>query len=173
MTSAALCLSSPPEESRAASLDPPFDDQYRSKLRDMIHSGLSSLRWGWLQAIAPALRKDLGTENDPSLTPAIIASIIAEAELTALWPFGWADAQLAEHRAQQRLRRPRSRRVFVARGEQIGISKLTNQGVRSIRRRYANRHHRKITIKQLARDHGVDPITIRRVLCRLTWRHIQ
>lgn len=149
------------------------DDQFRSMLRDKIQEGLSSLRWGWLQSVAPDLRNELAIGSDSSVTPSLIKSIIAEAELAKLWPLGWAETQLAEARAQQRYRKPRSRYAFVARGEQAGNHTLTTRGVRVIRRRYKNRYKRKVTIKMLAKEFRVCTATIRRVLHNETWRHVR
>lgn len=174
MTSEALLLSpGPTERTIAASTDPPVDEAYRTKIREAIHDGLSSLRWGWPQSMAPTLRKELGSEEHPLLTSALIKEIIADAEQRSVWPMGWAEEQLAEARAVQRCHRPKNRYRYVARGEQIGKSKLTDQGVRSIRRRYANRRHRKVTIKRLAQEHGVNAMTIRRVLRRESWAHVK
>lgn len=55
------------------------------------------------------------------------------------------------------------------RGEQNGQSKLTAKDVRFIRRRYATDN---VSLRALARDHGVCHETIRKIVSRETWGHI-
>jgi hypothetical protein len=150
------------------------EDPYRSMLRQMLQEGLSKLRWAWPQSIAPALREELGTDD---ITPMLVQSIVREAETKGYWAQGWYEAQLAEARTDQRQRKPRSRYKFVARGEQAGNSSLTDAEVRDIRRKYAARYKRlakeqKLTIKKLADEYKVVPMTIRRILHRETWSHL-
>jgi len=150
------------------------EDPYRSMLRETLQEGLSELRWAWPQSIAAALREELGTDD---ITPMLVKSIVKEAETKGHWAQGWYEAQLAEARTVQRLRKPRSRYRFVARGEQAGNSKLTDQEVRAIRRTYDARYKRmeqqqKTTIKNLATKYGVNSMTIRRILHRQTWNHL-
>lgn len=58
---------------------------------------------------------------------------------------------------------------FVLRGEQIGISKLTEADVRKAREIYAKG---KMGHKRLAKMFGVTPSTMRAVLKRRTWKHV-
>lgn len=153
------------------------EDPYRSMLREMIREGLSELRWGWKQSIAPAIRDELGADSDSLITPTLVQSIISEAERDGSWAPGWSDSQLTEARTVQRLRSPRSRHTYVARGEQAGSAKLTAHEVRAIRRKYSARYKRlalqaKTTISNLATEYKVKPMTIRRILHRTTWSHI-
>lgn len=152
------------------------EDSYRSMYREAIQEGLSELRWGWKQSIAKALRIDFGADSDSLITLGLVNSIILEAEAKGLWAPGWAEVQLAEARAVQRLTTPRS--PFVARGSQIGNSALTEQEVRDIRRLFARQKKRleqqrkRVTIKLVAKQYGVHPITIRRVLGNESWKHV-
>ena len=58
---------------------------------------------------------------------------------------------------------------FVLRGEQIEISKLTEADVRKAREIYAKG---KMGHKRLAKMFGVTPGTMRAVLKRRTWKHV-
>jgi predicted transcriptional regulator len=58
----------------------------------------------------------------------------------------------------------------VARGEQAGLAKLTDDAVREIRRRYAEGG---ISQQQLANEYSVHQTKISAVVTRKTWRHVE
>lgn len=56
------------------------------------------------------------------------------------------------------------------RGEQIGLSKLTEEKVREMRRLYAEGN---VTHAVLAEKYGVALSTIHNALSRITWNHVE
>ena len=56
-----------------------------------------------------------------------------------------------------------------SRGEEIGISKLTEDNVKEIRSRYAATS---VSMAGLAKDYGVRRRTIKRAIRRKTWKHV-
>lgn len=63
----------------------------------------------------------------------------------------------------------RTRKGRSAKGAQVALSKLTAEQVRTIRQRYAKED---VTMTSLGKEYGVVKGTIRSVVRRITWRHI-
>jgi hypothetical protein len=148
------------------------DSAWRECLRADIRAGLAAGRWGWRQSIAPALERDYGIDKDDRvrISRELVDSLIAEAHNLGEWSVEWTEARLSSTRATY----PRAAtKSFTARGELLPQARLTDAKVRSIRARYAQRRRHKVTIKQLAVEHDVKPITIMRVLHRKTWSHVK
>lgn len=58
----------------------------------------------------------------------------------------------------------------VARGERQGLSRLTEDSVREIRRRYAQES---VTLAELGQEFGVSSVSIHNIVRRRTWAHLE
>lgn len=59
-----------------------------------------------------------------------------------------------------------------AKGEAIGVSKLTEKEVLEIRKRYRRKAYHKSNTNQLATEFGVTPVMICYIINRTSWKHI-
>lgn len=59
-----------------------------------------------------------------------------------------------------------------AKGETNGFSKLTEEDVREIRRRYRRLSYHNSNVLELAYEFGVTAVNIRYILARKAWKHV-
>lgn len=129
-----------------------------SQLLAALREGLAEGRWQFHRSIAPSLTAAFQLAHP--LSHDEIERLFSKAEASGAWPKGWAKEQLSKACARTR-----------ARGEQSGVTSLTEADVKAIRRAWQRFPH-PATLQRLQGRHHVSKKQLRRIIWRHSWAHV-